>query len=94
MSNWAWDERKAKANIVKHGVSFELASLVFSDPFNISEPDDHPDGNRWGTIGKASVAILFVSHTLIEPDLEYGRIISARGARSSERKRYARRSYT
>jgi len=32
--------------------------------------------------------ILFVSHTLKEPDLEFGRIISARRATAHERKRY------
>ena len=46
MSNWVWDIPKAKANESKHGVSFELASGVFLDPFNISEPDYHPDGDR------------------------------------------------
>jgi uncharacterized protein len=94
MSNWAWDPIKAIANLKKHGVSFELASAVFLDPFNISEPDDHPDGDRWGTIGQAGAVILFVSHTLIEPDLEFGRIISARRATTHERKRYAEGSYT
>jgi hypothetical protein len=27
-----WDEIKAAANVRKHGVSFELAATVFSDP--------------------------------------------------------------
>ena len=94
MSDWAWDIPKAKANESKHGISFELASGVFLDRFNISEPDEHPDGDRWFTIGKAGAVILFVSHTLVEPDLEYGRIISARRATAHERKRYAEGSYT
>ena len=34
------------------------------------------------------------SHTLIEPDLDCGRIISARRATAHERKRYAGTSYT
>ena len=94
MSDWAWDIRKAAANVAKHGVPFELAAVAFSDPFNISEPDDHPDGDRWITIGVAGAVILFVSHTLVEPDLECGRIISARRATADERKRYAQGSYT
>lgn len=93
MSDWAWDTHKAMTNIAKHGVSFELASLVFSAPRGISEPNDHSDGDRWTTIGKAGAAILFVSHTLVEPDLEYGRIISARPATAGERKRYAENSH-
>ena len=27
-----WDERKARDNLAKHGVSFELATAVFDDP--------------------------------------------------------------
>jgi uncharacterized DUF497 family protein len=27
-----WDERKARDNLAKHGVSFELATDVFGDP--------------------------------------------------------------
>ncbi len=35
-----WDPRKAKHNIQYHGVSFEEASTVFSDPLSstISDP--------------------------------------------------------
>ena len=94
MSDWAWDTRKAAANEAKHGISFELASMVFSDPLNISDPDPHPDGDRWVTIGRANAVILFVSHTLIEPDLDCGRIISARRATAHERKRYVESAYS
>lgn len=85
---WSWDTVKAAANVAKHGVSFELAAAVFADPMNMSDPDPHPDGDRWTTIGRAGFMILFVSHTLKEPDLEFGRIISARRATAHERKRY------
>lgn len=27
-----WDERKAEANVAKHGISFEIAEQVFQDP--------------------------------------------------------------
>ena len=30
-----WDEDKARRNLAKHGVSFEEASTVFSDPFEL-----------------------------------------------------------
>jgi len=85
---WAWDPRKDVANQEKHGVSFELAAEVFNDPLHLSEPDPHPDGDRWTTIGQAGPVILFVAHSLLEPDLEFGRIISARRATKHERKRY------
>ena len=85
---WTWDARKAKANVAIHGVSFELAASVFEDPLHLSMPDPHPDGDRWATIGRAGYATLFVIHTLIEPDLRPGRIISARPATTHERRRY------
>ena len=27
-----WDETKNRANVVKHGISFETAKLIFEDP--------------------------------------------------------------
>src|SRR5438874_1109844 len=36
-----WDESKAAANLVKHGVSFEEAATVFGDP--LSDTFDDPD---------------------------------------------------
>ncbi len=85
---WTWDPRKAATNVAKHSVTFELAAYVFADPLHVSEPDPHPDGNRWRTIGYAGRACLYVVHTLIEPDFESGRIISARPATNHERRRY------
>ncbi|MEY4209649.1 MAG: Ribonuclease toxin, BrnT, of type toxin-antitoxin system, partial [Pseudomonadota bacterium] len=35
-----WDENKNKANIQKHGVDFQDAVYVFSDPFQLNRPDD------------------------------------------------------
>jgi uncharacterized DUF497 family protein len=90
---WTWDQLKVAANVVKHGVTFELAITVFLHPNSLSEPDPHQDGDRWRTIGKAGNATLFVAPTLFEPDLEYGRIISARRATAAERKRYEQALY-
>jgi uncharacterized protein len=84
---WKWDAGKARRNLEKHGVSFEAASLVFDDPMLISEPDPHPDEDRWRVIGRVRMTTLFVVHTVIEAD-GTGRIISARRATPSERKRY------
>ena len=84
---WTWDADKARRNLEKHGVSFEAASLVFDDPMLISEPDPHPDEDRWRVIGRVRMTTLFVVHTVIEAD-GTGRIISARRATPRERKRY------
>jgi uncharacterized DUF497 family protein len=87
MMNWIWDEEKARANLEKHGVSFEAAVEVFNDPMLLSEPDQHPDEDRWRAIGKVWVTTLFVVHTIFDED-GGGRIISARRATPNERKRY------
>lgn len=90
--SWAWDPRKAAANRAKHGVSFELAVLVLGDPLALSQPDPHPDGDRWRTLGRpvaALPALLLVVHT--EPkSAGPGRIISARRATAAERRAYER----
>ena len=85
---WVWDPHKDAANQAKHGVSFEFAVEVFKDPFHLSAPDLHPDGDRWTTIGRVGPVTLFVVHTLLEPETDSGRVISARRATRHERKAY------
>jgi len=89
---WTWDAKKATANRVKHGLSFETAVLVFDDPFHASKPDLHPDGDRWHTIGLVGPVLLLVIHPWPEAKSEggepAGRIISARKATARERKAY------
>ena len=84
---WRWAQRKAAANKTKHGVSFELAVLVFDDPLHLSQLDSHPDGDRWQTIGRVNGVTLLVVHTDFD-DEKGGRIISARKATAYERKAY------
>jgi uncharacterized protein len=87
-----WDEPKARANLRKHGVSFELARRAFDDPFSILE-QDRIEGNeaRWQTLGMvAGTTLLLVAHTIIEWDegTEIIRIISARLAERHEKRHY------
>ncbi|MGP0019342.1 MAG: BrnT family toxin [Candidatus Sulfotelmatobacter sp.] len=90
---FTWDERKNLANRKKHGVSFEMASLVFEDPFHISVQDREVEGEaRWQTIGMiANLHLLVVAHT-VDEDAELIRILSARGATRRERSLYAQGS--
>jgi len=91
---WTWDPAKAAANKRKHGVSFEVAQLVFDDVHALVEPDPHVGEERWRTIGTPSIhsdVVLFVVHTWPAADgtgQEVGRIISARKATSQERRAY------
>jgi len=96
-----WDEEKNRTNSAKHGVSFELASLVFEDPFVKTVPDPFEEEARWRTFGmvEASVIVLLVIHTWTEEEIqgqadgeegreEVVRIISARRATRQERRSY------
>ena len=91
-----WDEDKNLANQRKHtGISFEVAARVFADPFCLTRQDRIEDFElRWQTIGVVhGVTLLLVAHTVTEEDsegqaVETIRIISARKADRSERKRY------
>jgi len=85
---FAWDEKKAARNRVKHGISFEEAATVFGDPLSDTFPDpDHSVEERHFIVISASEAgkILVVAHT---DDGELVRIISAREATRGERKSY------
>jgi uncharacterized DUF497 family protein len=35
-----WDEAKNQKNLVKHGIRFETAVLVFDDPHALTERDE------------------------------------------------------
>jgi uncharacterized protein len=90
--SFEWDEAKNRTNIAKHGISFETAKLVFEDLHVVSFPERNVDGEeRWQSLGCAgAVAILAVAHTLVDTEgNEVIRIISARKASPSERRRYA-----
>lgn len=89
---WSWDPNKDRINRRKHGLNFETALHVFSDPFAMSGQNRIEDGEeRWRTIGLIEGAVVvLVAHTFREdPDGTVSvRIISARRATRQERKRY------
>ncbi len=83
-----WNPKKAKQNIEKHGVSFDEAATVFSDPLSITYDDpDHSYGeNRYIIIGLSALGnLLFISHAETDAVI---RIISARLLTRKERKQY------
>lgn len=90
-----WDLRKERANIQKHGVTFEQASYVFADPFalNLYDPEHSEGEDRWVLLGKSlNEVVLVVVHTFKDEDgVEYVRIISARKATKRERQAYRQR---
>ena len=83
-----WDLRKARSNLVKHGVAFEEASTIFGDPLSLTIPDpEHSRGEkRYVTMGRTFNAKLLV---VVQTDRgDNIRIISARRASRRERKFY------
>ena len=83
-----WDQRKAKTNLTKHGISFEEASSAFGDPLSITIEDvDHSYGeNRYILLGETlEHDLVIVAHTDMNGEI---RIISARLATRQERRSY------
>jgi uncharacterized DUF497 family protein len=88
-----WDEKKSTANVLKHGVSFELASTVFADPglLTVADLEHSQIEERWYSLGSASDGkILFVVYlwSESEPPTVKVRIISARRATTTEIRQY------
>ncbi|MCL2264920.1 MAG: BrnT family toxin [Treponema sp.] len=60
-----WDEKKNAVNIMKHGVSFEEAAIVFKDPKRIEIYDKKHSfiEDRWITVGITASTVLTVVFT-------------------------------
>ena len=86
--NFEWNEEKAKANMKKHGVTFDEATTVFIDPFSMTkyDPDHSVDEQRYIDIGISDEGrVLVVSYTECGANI---RFISCRKATPSERRFY------
>ncbi len=91
---FSWDAHKALGNTKKHGVSFEEAATVFSDPEGLDWDDfEHSRSEaRSVRLGFSVLGrILFVVYTIrrLKNEKETIRIISARQATRKERQAYA-----
>jgi uncharacterized protein len=90
---WTWDPEKDRLNRQAHeGLSLADGVLALADPLAVSQPDPHPDGDRWRTIGLIGGRVaLFVVHmepVSLSDGREIGRIISVRRATQRERRAY------
>jgi uncharacterized DUF497 family protein len=92
---YEWEERKNRLNQIKHGISFEMAALVFEDEGCLVRPDrtDETGEQRWHAIGAARIdaaVVLLVVHVCREDSYgeEIIRIISARKAEKNDIRRY------
>jgi hypothetical protein len=88
-----WDPEKARINLQKHGISFELASSIFFDPCAVTifdnEHSEHED--RWITMGAAKNGQVIILCHLFKTETKEScitRIYSARKATKTELKSY------
>ena len=90
VSDFEWDAAKAAKNIRKHGISFEIATRAFDDPYALTEEDNATDSEqRWRTIALLpATMVIVVIYSYRAEDLI--RIMSARKADRKEWQRYAR----
>ncbi len=83
-----WDEKKAKINKRKHGITFEEATTAFADELSITidDPIHSEDEDRLILIGQSKgFKTLIVIHVEKKESI---RIISARRATKHEQKFY------
>lgn len=85
-----WDKVKNRANLKKHGVSFEEAQTVFLDEnaLFMEDPEHSRTEDRFLLLGISSrLRVITVCHCYRERD-KVIRLISARKATKSERDQY------
>ena len=88
-----WDQRKDRANVRRHGVSFEEARTVFYDENAIEffDPDHSEDEDRFILLGMSlRLRLVVVCHCFRKSETVV-RIISARKADRDEEREYWRR---
>lgn len=84
---YEWDLQKARANIAKHGVSFEVAIRIFDGPVLTR----HENSYDYRELREISIGMVGATVALVVVHTDrFGsiRIISARPATRSERVRY------
>ncbi len=87
-----WNNKKEKANIKKHGVSFEEARTAFYDENAIQfyDPDHSDEEDRFILLGLSmKTQVLVVCHCFRESEAIV-RIISARNTDGDEEREYWR----
>jgi uncharacterized DUF497 family protein len=89
---FAWDARKARSNLAKHGISFEEAQTVFLDDHArlIDDPDHSVEEERFILLGYSFQGRCLIVHHCYRALDAVIRLISARRATAREEKNYWR----
>lgn len=90
MIEFQWSLAKSKANLKKHGVSFDEAQSVFYDEYarQYYDQEHSATGDRFILLGMSLRSRVLVVCHCERSNGEAIRIISARKATSKERKNY------
>ncbi len=86
-----WDEKKARINLLVHGISFSEAEEIFDDYSSIEslDPFNSDEEPCYRRIGLSSRRLLFLIFTVrYKPGEEIIRLISVRKATAKEEKFY------
>ena len=88
LMKFAWDERKNRINVKKHGIDFADAWQVFEHPLYVWLDDRHDYGeDRWIGLGMLNnMLVIFIA--FVEEDTDTIRIISMRKAKKHEKQKY------
>ena len=89
--NFEWDELKNEKNRKKHGIWFEEAKMVFTDPYHRVFLDSNQFEDRYIGIGFSGYERLLVLTFCYRENESVIRIISARKATKKERRFYEKR---
>jgi len=83
---YEWDEAKNRANITKHGVSFEAAEAFdWTRALEIPDEENSGEEERVRAIGFIGLTLCVIAFTFRTPNI---RVISLRKATKKERKLY------
>jgi uncharacterized DUF497 family protein len=83
-----WDEKKRRANLVKHKLDFADATLVYDNPDKLTRRSLRHGEERNADIAVIEITGIFLALVYVERG-EDVRIISFRNASRKERKLYA-----
>ncbi len=86
-----WDEKKDRANRIKHGLGFDEARTLFEgdvDCLVVYDREHSDDEDRFLAIGAIAVGVVVVWY--MEPAEDVVRIIGARMAARAERALFSR----
>ena len=85
-----WDDKKNEDNQKKHGVSFEEAQSVVTNPLALVAANGHPSGERFEYLGHSQLNQLLYVVTVEKSEVHI-RIVSARKATKQEKEAYEER---